>query len=88
MTIKPRALPMSDGDKGYICGVLYAVALLQRHGGMSAEELLKESGITLEDARAAEVDPYDLKPCRGLWASLKERACPRRLFGTFRKETP
>lgn len=58
---------MTDIDKGFIRGAMWAIALLQRNGGMDPDQVLHESGLTKAHAIEAGVDGYDMEPLAKLW---------------------
>lgn len=57
---------MKASEKHFIRGALYVIALHRRYS-LDADQLLKESGITREDADKAGVDSYDMEQLLPLW---------------------
>lgn len=56
-----KSKPLTDWEKGFTCGVGYAVAVLRRiYCECASEQLLCESGIPLKDFKRAKVEPYDM----------------------------
>jgi hypothetical protein len=57
-----KAKRLTEWEKGFTCGLGYAVALLRRlgHSDGASEQLLGESGIPLKDFKRAGVEPYDM----------------------------
>lgn len=48
-------------DIGFTRGVAYAIAMMQRDGCLTAQDLLEESGIIFKEFVVHGVDEYDLK---------------------------
>ena len=57
---------MSEGDKGFIRGMAWGIALNTRYQ-IGADQMLHESGLPLKDFISAGVIEHDLKPIRKLF---------------------
>lgn len=56
-------------DKGFACGLGYAIAQMERADNQNdAEYLLRESGLNLKDFSVC--DEYDLKEIKKVWGRL------------------
>lgn len=61
------ATAANEGNKGFVRGACWAMALTRREDGMTAELLMYESGFTQAQAVEAGVADYDMEALAPLW---------------------